>query len=96
MHDALCERKFFSLVEVLEDTMDIWHLGTKMFDYPVHNTYVPATTLLQKPKNLVNETDELGWRYNEIADKKTTHKRVNPAGQLNPLSGFKMTVELRT
>lgn len=87
----MVHRKLFTLVDCLEETMDLWAYGRRVFDIPVHNTYIPVkTTLMPKPK-LSSTTDELGIRYIDKNDKKTTTPRINPVAPLNPLKGVKIS-----
>lgn len=87
----MVHRKLFTLVECLEETMDLWAHGRKLFDMPVHNIYIPVkTTLMPKPK--FDETeDEMGIRLIDRNDKKTTTPRINPVAPLNPLKGVRMS-----
>lgn len=70
--------------------MDLWSYGRDPFDTPVHNSYVPVRhTIMPKP-DLSNKNEELGYRYNNFADKSTTRDPINPIGRLSPLQGTKM------
>ena len=86
----MVHRKLFTLVDCLEETMDLWAYGRRVFEIPVHNSYIPVkTTLMPRPK-LSSTTDELGTRYIDKDDKKTTTPRINPVGPLNPLKGVRL------
>jgi hypothetical protein len=89
---ALLEKKVFTLVEALEENMDVWNLGRNMWDVPVHNTYVPVRhTIMPKPDLQDTKRDDLAFRFNERDnDRQQTEQRVNPVGQLNPLKGYRM------
>lgn len=53
----MVNRERFKLVDCLEETMDLWTFGRKIFDMPVHNVYIPVkTTLMPKPK--FNDSDD--------------------------------------
>ena len=70
--------------------MDLWSYGRDPFDTPIHNSYVPVRhTIMPKP-DLSNKNEELGYRYNNFADKSTTRDPINPIGRLSPLQGTKM------
>lgn len=47
----MVQKKTFTLVDCLEEAMDLWHFGKNWFDVPTHNLYIPVkTTLMMKPK----------------------------------------------
>jgi hypothetical protein len=63
VQEALLERKWFTLVDALDDTLDMFAYGRNMFDFSMINTYIPVKhTIMPKPSLL--ENDELGFRYN--------------------------------
>jgi hypothetical protein len=86
----------FTLVECLEETMDLWSYGRNLFEVPTHNVYIPVkTTLMSRPKFIETE-DELGVRLINRNDKSTTTARINPLAPLNPLKGIKLSPRART
>ena len=86
----MTEKKIFTLVDCLEEVMDLWSYGRNFWDIPTHNLYIPTkTTLMQKPK-FIEAEDELGWRLIDRNDKKTTTPRIDPTAPLNPLKGIKL------
>ena len=91
----LTERKLFTLVDCLEETMDLWSYGRNIFEVPTHNVYIPVkTTLMSRPKFIETE-DELGVRLINRNDKSTTTPRINPLAPLSPLKGIKLTPRVR-
>lgn len=93
-YGKMVQRKIFTLVDCLEEVMDLWHFGKSWFDLPTHNLFIPTpTTLMMKPKFNQAE-DEFGWRLIDRHDKKTTIPRINPTGPLNPLKGVKLQPNL--
>lgn len=91
----LTERKLFTLVDCLEETMDLWSYGRNIFEVPTHNVYIPVkTTLMSKPKFIETE-DELGVRLINRNDKSTTTPRINPLAPLSPLKGIKLSPRSR-
>ena len=83
----MINKQIFTLVECLEEAIDLWHFGRNTFEMPVHNLFIPTkTTLMMKPK-FVQSEDELGWRLIDRNDKHKTTPRINPTGPLNPLKG---------
>ena len=87
----MVDKQIFTLVDALEETMDLWHFGKHYFEWPTHNLYIPVqTTLMMKPKFISSE-DELGWRLIDRNDKKTTTPRIHPTQPLNPLKGVRLS-----
>lgn len=72
----LLEKKVFTLVEALEENMDMHNLGRNIWDVPVHNTYVPVRhTIMPKPDLQDNKSDDLLYRFNDVnndRDRQTT------------------------
>lgn len=63
VQEALLDKKWFTLVDALDDTIDMWGYGRNMYDFPVHNSYVPVRhTIMPKPN--LTDNDELGFRFN--------------------------------
>lgn len=85
--EALIEGKWFTLVDALDDTVDMWHYGKGKWNIPVHNTYIPVKhTIMPKPKLLESYNDDIGFRFGQTFDKLA----INPVQQINPLKGFRM------
>jgi len=80
------EKKWFTLIEALDDTIDTWSYGRSMYDFPVHNSYVPVRHTIM-PKPLLTDDDDIGFRYEQTGDK----LGINPVAQKNPLKNFRMT-----
>lgn len=86
----MVQKSVFTLVDCLEEAMDLWHFGKNWFELPTHNLYIPVkTTLMMKPK-LTQGEDEFGWRLIDRHDKKTTTPRIHPTQPLNPLKGVSL------
>jgi len=58
----LFEQKWFTLVDNLDDTLEMWAYGCNMFDFPVINTYIPVKHTIM-PKPVLDNNDELGFRF---------------------------------
>ena len=89
-------KKTFTLVDCLEEVMDIWNFGRNFNDIPNSNLFIPTkTTLMTKPK-FIEAEDELGFRLIDKDDKKTTTPRIDPTKPLNPLKGVKLMPNTHT
>jgi hypothetical protein len=63
VQDALINKKWYTLIEVLDDTIDMWAYGRNMYDFPLHNSYVPVRhTIMPKPN--LTDNDDIGFRFN--------------------------------
>jgi len=58
----LFEQKWFTLVDDLDDTLEMWAYGRNMFDFPVIKTYIPVKHTIM-PKPVLDKNDELGFRF---------------------------------
>lgn len=98
-YEKMVNKKIFTLVDCLEEVMDLWTIGRNFNDIPNSNLFIPTkTTLMTKPK-FIEAEDEMGFRLINRDDKKTTTPRIDPTLPLNPLKGVKLmpnkhTVEL--
>jgi hypothetical protein len=73
----LLERKWYTLVDALDDTIDMYAYGRSMFDFPVHNTYIPVrNTIMPKPD--LHNNEEFGFRYNQDLQKDKPQVKINP------------------
>jgi len=89
-YSKMVDKKIFTLVDCLEEVMDLWSYGPNFWDLPTHNLFIPTkTTLMMKPK-FIEAEDELGWRLIDRNDKKTTTPKIDPTAPLNPLKGIKL------
>jgi len=59
VQNALLQRKRFTLVEALEENMDVWSLGRNHYDVSPHNNhYIPVKhTIMPKPDLLDSKSD---------------------------------------
>lgn len=42
VQEKLLERKWFTWVDALDETLDMWHCGRNMYKMPVTNSYIPV------------------------------------------------------
>lgn len=90
---ALVEKKNFTFVEALEETMDFWRAGHYRWHNTMANCYIPVRNTIMKKPNLLDEdmeSDEFGYRYTDYDNKDTTRKRFHPLEQLSPMRGSRM------
>lgn len=75
------------MVDVLDDTIDMWHYGKHMFKaLQYHNTYIPVRhTIMPKPNLVDNPGDDMQWRYG-----RNTYDglNINPIETWNPLRTY--------
>lgn len=64
--EALLDRGWFKLIDVLDDTIDMFNYGNQMFtNYPTHNSYVPVRfNILPKPE--MTTGSEMSYRFNTV------------------------------
>jgi len=69
----LLEKKVYSLVECLEETVDFEQLGMDLREMPVANTYIPVTnTIMKKPDLRADGGDpEFGLLYNDYENNRS-------------------------
>jgi len=69
-HENLAAGKWFTLIEALDDTIDMWHYGRVKFGkQPLHNSYIPVKhTIMPKPNLVDNQYDDLQFRYGKTYD----------------------------
>lgn len=77
VEESLLEQKWFTLVDALDDTLDMWAYGRSMFDFPVTNTYIPVRHTIM-PKPMLDNNDELGFRFNRDDQKDKPQVKINP------------------
>ena len=55
VQDKLAKGEYLTMIDVLEDTLDMFSMGRKLFvETPLHNSYIPVRhTIMPKP-NLVD------------------------------------------
>lgn len=76
MQAALLRGEWFKLVDALDDTVDMWHYGRNMFNWPTHNTFLPSKyTIMPKPNLLDKKFDDMSFQFG-----RTTYDRL----QINP------------
>lgn len=88
--EALLKRGWFKLIDVLDDTIDMYNYGNQMFtNYPVHNSYVPVRyNILPKPEMTTN--DEMSYRFNSVLpDGQAEPTRIDLTKQISPLKPFR-------
>ena len=78
------------MIDVLEDTLDMFSIGRKLFvETPLHNSYIPVRhTIMPKPNLVDNQYDDLQWRYG-----RDTYDglNLNPVEPHMPLHSYKMS-----
>ena len=73
IQEALLNKKWYTLIDALDDTIDMWGYGRNMYDYPVQNSYVPVRhTIMPKPN--LTDNDDIGFRFNLSGES----LRINP------------------
>ena len=88
--DCLLQRKYFTKIDALDDTINMWIYGRNMYIYPVANSYVPVRhTILPKP-NLFNVSEDV-YRFNAVPNGVRDPIRIDQTRQLNPLKPYKTT-----
>ena len=61
----LLDRRWYTLVDCLEDVTDFWTYGRDFATMPTYNVYVPTKEhLLPKPNLVEDNDDESGFRFN--------------------------------
>lgn len=59
VQEALLKGTWFKLVDALEDTVDMWHYGRNMWQWPKHNLFIPSKyTIMPKPNLLDKPYDD--------------------------------------
>ena len=62
---ALLNRKWFTLVDALENVTDFWFYGKDYHTLPDIAMYIPNKhTLINRPSMIDNDENELGFRFN--------------------------------
>ena len=80
VQEYLLEKRWFKLVDCLEEASDWWNYGHDMVTVPFYNVYIPTkNTLINKPKMNDEANDETSYRYNL--------NRLSPYYYLNTLKG---------
>lgn len=80
----LLDRKWYCLVDCLEEVTDFWNYGKDFTTMPDYNVFMPTKNhLMNRPDMLDGDNDDLGYRYNL--------NRVSPAHYLNTLKAYKMS-----
>ena len=88
--DCLIQRKYFTKIDALDDTINMWIYGRNMYDYPTTNSYVPVRhTILPKP-NLSTVSEDI-YRFNDVPNGVRDPIRIDQIKQLNPLKPYKTT-----
>lgn len=79
----LISKKWFTLVDAIEEVINLFEYGSSLTSIPSYNNYVPAKTTIMKRPNLSDErADDLSYQYG------TT--RVSPYFYQTALKGHKM------
>jgi hypothetical protein len=66
VYTNLLEKKYFTKVEALEMFTNLWSLGIWPKMIPRHNTYNPATSVLNIPKFAAHENEDLDYRTKDV------------------------------
>jgi hypothetical protein len=82
------EGKWYTLVDALNETLDMWHFGKNKFGYALNNTYLPVKhTILRRPSFTDAYNDDLGFRYGSDT---YDGLDIDPTAPNNPLKGYAM------
>jgi hypothetical protein len=94
----LLEKKIYSLVECLEETLDFSPMAWDMKEIHPANTYIPVmNTIMKKPDLNRNGDEDFGFRFNEYEkERHKTIQKFGPLDQLSPLRGHRMAPGLPT
>lgn len=85
--NALMEKRWFKLIDALEETVNFWSYGRDVARAPLHGSYVPVRhTVMPKP-NMKAADAELDYRYN-------LHK-LGPTEHASPLKAYEMSPAFR-
>lgn len=80
---ALLERRWFTLVDALEQFTNTAYFGKNFLKVPDNNVYVPPRQYVMKRPDLYDDAhDEVSYQFNM--------KRVSPYHYLNTLKGHKL------
>ena len=81
MQTYLLNKRNYTVVDCLEEVIDLHRYGSTKFNFPITNSYVPTKQNIMTRPDLMNNTeeDDLGMRYNM--------SRVSPHYYHNPLKG---------
>lgn len=64
VQSALVRGEWFKLVDALDDTVDMWHYGRNMWNWPTHNIFLPSRyTIMPKPNLLDKKFDDLSFQF---------------------------------
>lgn len=76
----LLNRRVYTLVECLEETLDVLALGVDPYEIPQTNIYVPVTnTIMRKPDMTAGADEEFGFRHYEYErDRSKTMQMFGP------------------
>ena len=90
--DMLVKGKWFTLVDALNDHLDMIHHGKNMWNFPLHNCYIPVRhTILKKPSMVDGYSDDLGYHYGKTGQNATYDGLdLHPFKPNNPLKGYRM------
>ncbi len=64
-NNGICQlnKKWLTLVDALDDIIDMWGCGRNMFGFPVHNSYVPMRRHTIMLKLNLTDNDEPGFGF---------------------------------
>lgn len=91
--DMLVKGKWFTLVDALNDHLDMVHHGKNRWDFPLHNTYIPVRhTILKKPSMVDGLSDDLGYHYGKVGQNNSTYDGLDlhPFKPNQPLKAYRM------
>lgn len=85
LKQSLLEKRYYKLIDALEETVNFWSYGRNAAMAPIHGSYVPVRyTIMPKPDMRAKEA-ELDYRYNL--------SKLGPVEYANPLKAYKMSPE---
>ena len=74
------QRRWFKLVDALEEATDFWNYGHDFVTFPTYNVYMPTkNSLIPRPNMKDDAHDDVAYRYNL--------NRLSPHFYLNTLKG---------
>lgn len=80
VQDYLLSKRWYKLVDCLEEATDYWNYGHDYVTMPLYNVYVPTrNNIVNRPKMNDEHDDETSYRYNL--------NRLSPFFYLNTLKG---------
>ena len=91
--DMLVKGKWFTPADALSDHLDMIQHGKNMWNFPLHNCYIPVRhTILKKPSMVDVYSDDLGYHFGKTGQNATYDGLdLHPFKPNNPLKGYRMS-----